>query len=167
MGYCRDPMTGRPPKPTKLRLIQGNPGKRPINDAEPVAPPEIPKPPRYLSKPARREWKRAGALLKDAGLLSNLDQVAFGRFCQLVGRLAEAEEGLAAHGMLVKSPNGYPMQSPYLSIINTTSKQLVALCAEFGMTPSARSRIRVDNSKPNDEFEEFLNSGKPGKTPSR
>jgi P27 family predicted phage terminase small subunit len=125
---------------------------------EPVVAMDLPEPPDYLSDRARVEWARAGALLKDAGLMTPLDAVAFGRFCQLVARISEAEEGLAKHGLLVKSTsnNGGPMVSPYLSIVNQCSKQLVLLCAEFGMTPSSRSRVRVDNQVPNDDFERFL-----------
>lgn len=150
---------GQKPKPTALRLIQGNPSGRPINLAEPVAPPEIPDPPSYLSARALEEWNRSAPLLKDAGLLSLLDRQAFGMMCQLVARLADAEEGLATHGMLVRSPNGYPMPSPYLGICNTTSKKLIALATEFGLTPSSRARVRVDQQPIRDEFEAYMNRG--------
>ena len=34
-GESGEDMKGRKPKPTRLKVISGNPGKRPINDSEP------------------------------------------------------------------------------------------------------------------------------------
>jgi P27 family predicted phage terminase small subunit len=147
---------GRRPVPTTLKLLRGNPSKTPINRDEPCAPAALPEPPDYLSRRALEEWTRLGALLKDSGLISNLDQIAFGCLCQLIGRLSEAEGLLAQHGLLVKGPNGYPMPSPYLTIVNSSSRQILRIAAEFGMTPSSRSRVQLDPPPADDEFEQYL-----------
>lgn len=52
------------------------------------------------------------------------------------------------YGTVVKSPSGYPIQSPYLAIANKAHEQMTKLLAEFGMTPSSRSRCMV--AKPDD-----------------
>ena len=39
---------GRKPKPTALKLLEGNPGKRPINEHEPVPPKGTVKCPTWL-----------------------------------------------------------------------------------------------------------------------
>ena len=36
---------------------------------------------------------------------------------------------------MVKSPNGYPMQSPYVAVANKQVDIMVRIAAEFGMTP--------------------------------
>ena len=157
-------MRGPKPIPTHLKLISGNPGKRRLNDAEPIAPPAIPEAPAHLSARARLEWDRSALLLKDSGLLSNLDRNIFANYCQAWGRLQEAEEGIAKTGMLVKSPSGYVMQSPFLAIINRCMAQIASYGAELGLSPSSRSRIRVTDDKPADTFQEYLAHG-PGQTP--
>ena len=39
------------------------------------------------------------------------------------------------YGTMVKSPNGYPMQSPYVAVANKQVDIMVRIAAEFGMTP--------------------------------
>ena len=49
--------TGRKPKPTALKRLEGNPGKRPLNALEPV-PPTVPlQCPRHLLPEAKKEWR--------------------------------------------------------------------------------------------------------------
>ena len=47
---------GPPPKPTRIRLLQGNPSKRPINKREPKPPDGSPRCPAWLSPEAKRTW---------------------------------------------------------------------------------------------------------------
>ena len=39
------------------------------------------------------------------------------------------------YGTMVKSPNGYPMQSPYVAVANKQVEIMGRIAAEFGMTP--------------------------------
>jgi P27 family predicted phage terminase small subunit len=60
------------------------------------------------------------------------------------------------YGTMVKSPNGFPMQSPHVAVANKQVDIMVRIASEFGMTPSSRSRIRVGDKAPEDPFEAFL-----------
>ena len=75
---------GPAPKPTALKVLQGNPGKRPLNDKEPEyeKSDELLKPPPYLSTHAKKEWKRIAPMLLNNGLLTNVDISALGAYCQ-------------------------------------------------------------------------------------
>jgi P27 family predicted phage terminase small subunit len=152
-------MRGRKPKPTHLKLVQGNPGKRALNDQEPPAPPAIPKPPSYLTKEAKREWRSLAPMLKAAGLLTNLDGNALGLLCSAIARSNEAERELAANGSIITTPSGIQRVSPWALIANKASKQVIALCVEFGMTPSARTRVKVDLKPLEDDFDRYLRGG--------
>jgi P27 family predicted phage terminase small subunit len=91
------------------------------------------------------------------GLLCKIDRAALALFCQAWERWVEAEEALKKYGVMVKSPNNFPMQSPYLAIANKAMEQMRALLAEFGMSPSSRTRISVWESVDEDpEFEALL-----------
>jgi phage terminase small subunit len=42
---------------------------------------------------------------------------------------------------MIKSPTGYPVQSPYLSTANRQVEIMVRIASEFGFTPASRSRL--------------------------
>jgi hypothetical protein len=50
-------------------------------------------------------------------------------------------EQIQKYGTMVKSPTGYPIQSPYLSIANRQAELMMRVASEFGFTPASRSRI--------------------------
>ncbi len=148
--------SGRRPAPTKLKLLRNNPGKRPLNDNEPEPDGKLLPPPDHLSDEAKREWSRAGELLATLGMDSEFDRAALAAYCQAWGRWVEAEESLKRYGVVVKSPSGYPMQSPFLAIANKAMEQMKAYLIEFGMTPASRTRVRADRPQERDPLEEFL-----------
>ena len=51
-------MAGRKPKPTALKKLEGNPGKRKLNTKEPVPAKGMPEGPKWLLPEAKEEWKR-------------------------------------------------------------------------------------------------------------
>jgi P27 family predicted phage terminase small subunit len=149
---------GRKPKPTATKKLEGNPGKRKLNDAEPRPAATKPACPKHVQGEARKEWNRVSKDLHAAGLLTKIDKAALAAYCVQWGRWVEAEESLRKHGPVVKSPTGYPMQNPHLSIANKAMTQMQKSLVEFGMTPSSRSRIAVDPTDAADELADFLNA---------
>ncbi len=147
--------TGRPPTPTRLRVIQGNPGKRKISTAEPKPKTENPKCPEQLDDEAKREWRRVIRELAAARLISKLDRAALAAYCQSWSRWIEAETKLKQHGVVVKSPNGWPIQSPYLAIANRAMAQMTTFLSEFGLSPAARTRIQVKTDE-SESFDDFV-----------
>jgi len=97
-------MRCRKPKPTAVRLMDGNPGKRGYNADEPVPPEGCPECPDHLSNAARREWHLMAATLHDMGVLTTVDRAAFAACCQACGRWVEAEERLKETPLLLKTP---------------------------------------------------------------
>src|SRR5580704_4521684 len=104
---------GRRPKPTALKVIEGNPGGRPLNPDEPK-PSGIPSCPRHLNKEARAEWHRISKELVTIGLLTSIDRAALAAYCVAYSRWIEAEHNIAKFGHVVKAPSGYPIQNPFL-----------------------------------------------------
>lgn len=140
-------MPGRKPTPTALKLVRGNPGKRPLPQDEPHPLLDVTMPD-WLSPDAAKQWPIVGKQLFDAGLLTAIDATALGLYCESFARWRHANVQVARFGTIVKTPNGYPIQSPYLAIANRAHEQMVKLLAEFGMTPSSRSRCTI--AKPDD-----------------
>lgn len=152
---------GRPPKPTHLKILSGNPGKRPLPENEPKPTPIAPKPPSWLDREAKREWKRLSRELERLGLLTAVDGTAFAAYCQAYSRWRQAEEAIRREGMVVTTESGYPMPHPAVKIAEKAMQLIRAFCTEFGLTPSARARMALPGRKDEeDPFEEYLRHGK-------
>ena len=136
-------MRGRKPKPTRLKVIEGNPGHRPINGREPRPPQSQPSCPAHLSPTAKAEWKRLAQTLNKIGILTQVDRAALAAYCQSYGRWVEAERKLAETPVLLKTPAGYVQPSPWLAIASKQLELMARFMAELGLTPSARSRLAI------------------------
>jgi len=158
-------MRGRKPKPSVIKLVTGNPGKRRGRDDEPRPEARVPPVPAHLSEPAKAEWERVSFELYRLGLLTSIDRAALAAYCQACADWAEAEAKLQEFGKVVKSPvrtktktlpdgtvvreetGGYPIQSPFLAIRNKALELMHKFMIEFGMTPSARTRVATNVAK--------------------
>ena len=132
---------GRKPKPTAVKVLEGNPGKRPLNMYEPVPEKKAPECPSWLNDEAKAEWDRLADKMVNLGTLTEMDMAAFAGYCQSYARWKEAEEFIEKHGTIVKTPSGYWQQVPQVSIAQTNLKVLLKFCSEFGLPPSSRIRM--------------------------
>ena len=148
---------GRKPKPTALKVLEGNPGHRPLNKNEPLPKGRLPRCPDWLEDDAKKEWKRLGKVLAEMGMLTNLDMMAFAGYCQAYARWKGAEEFITQHGDMVRTPNGYLQQVPQVSIAQTYLKIMNKFAEQFGLTPSSRSRIIASDGGPADAADEMEN----------
>ena len=149
---------GRKPTPTALKVLEGNPGKRKLNEAEPKPKRKAPICPKWLEDEAKKEWKRLAKKMETLGILTEVDMAAFAGYCQAYARWKEAEEFLTLHGPTVRTPSGYWQQVPQVSIANNYLKLMGKFASEFGLTPASRSRIiaSAESTESKDEMEQLL-----------
>jgi P27 family predicted phage terminase small subunit len=95
---------GPPPKPTKLKLAAGNPGKRKLNEREPQPAGKAPAQPAWLSDRAKVEWKRIVPELLTLGLLSRIDLAALAAYCQALAELEIATRTIETEGRICRMP---------------------------------------------------------------
>jgi P27 family predicted phage terminase small subunit len=136
-----------------MKVLTGNPGKRPLNMDEPHPEPVIPKCPPELGPRARAEWDRLCHPLGSLRLLTDLDRAALAAYCGAYALWAEATEAIQTYGAMVKSPTGYPIQSPYVSIANRQAEIMMRIASEFGFTPASRSRISTPSEQQRSLFD--------------
>jgi P27 family predicted phage terminase small subunit len=136
-------MRGRRPKPTRMKVLTGNPGKHSLNSREPRPEAEIPDCPVELGPVARQEWERLAIELGNLRILTQLDRAALAAYCGAYALWAEATEAIQKYGTMIKSPSGYPQQSPYVAIANRQAELMMRIASEFGFTPASRSRIAM------------------------
>lgn len=146
-------MAGRPPKPTALKLVQGNPGKRAISKAEPD--PEYLNDltaPAWLPESAADVWNEVVPHLRKANLLTHLDVPMLEQGCVAIAQFRKA--ALTAESELVKSKQveteGGGVATvgehinPWLIVQSMSFKQAMAVFQQFGMSPAARTRVAVN-----------------------
>ena len=153
---------GRKPKSTAVKVLEGNPGKRPLNMFKPTPEKIAPECPSWLNDEAKAEWNRLVDKMVELGTLTEMDMAAFAGYCQSYARWKEAEEFIEKHGTIVKTPSGYWQQVPQVSIAQTNLKLMLKFCSEFGLTPSSRSRMIAGNISQDaavDEIEFLLLEG--------
>jgi P27 family predicted phage terminase small subunit len=150
-------MAGRKPKPPALKRLAGNPGHRPLNDREPVYPDGGDmRPPRHLDRVARDEWRRVVKDLTAAGLLKTVDRSALAAYCQAYSQWVDASKRLKEQPLTLVSPNGYAYPNPLLGVQKRALELMHKFMTEFGMTPSSRSKVKVEKVEEADELDKIL-----------
>jgi P27 family predicted phage terminase small subunit len=143
-------LRGPAPKPTAIKKAEGNPGKRKLNTQEPQPVPGAPECPDHLDAVAKKEWSRLSEILLAMKVLTEADYIALGNLCQAYSTLIDAQKHLNKGGILFKTPNGYVQQNPLLGIIRAQMNIVNGLVREFGLTPSSRTRIAVEEQDTSD-----------------
>jgi len=154
-------------KPSRIKEIEGNAGKRPLPATEPKPALDARKPkcPAYLKGPGRLEWKRITPELYRLGLLTKIDHAALEAYCSAYGQFIEVEGEMArmrreyrealrerrkkpydqrklpSNGMVVMTSNGNAIMEPILSVRKQAMELMHKFLVEFGMTPASRTRV--------------------------
>jgi P27 family predicted phage terminase small subunit len=140
-------MRGRKPKPSWLKVVTGNPGKRPLNRAEPQPDGDLKEPPHWFTARQRIIWDVCIANAP-AGLLKLIDSTVLEAFVVAKSLHEDAALKIAQYGSVVRlQDSGGHTRSPYVGILNQQAAVMLKCAAEMGFTPSSRSRVKVDGGK--------------------
>lgn len=159
---------GRKPKPTHLKRIEGNRGKRPLPQNEPQPEAARPNKPRDLSGEGSRLWDAACDALEDMGVLTKADGPALRMMCETWARYFEARRIVNAYGSLTyenESDGGILIKkNPAVGIMENAERSLRSWFSEFGMTPAARSRVEkaLEDGEEDSIEALFTGEGRPG-----
>ena len=128
-------------KTLEQKILEGNPGKRPLQKTEDISSGELPLCPDWLSPEAKLEWARICEVLpnltqKDRGALEGLCS-AYDRWFRAEKKLRKSLTQNARHG---RAPR------PEVKIAHDSLNQYKAFLIELGLTP--KSRIGQTPSKP-------------------
>ncbi len=156
---------GPPPTPTSLLQLRGS-WRADLNSAEPQPEKGRPTCPSWLDDYAKTAWKRLIPQLDRMGVLTKIDGHALTILCQTWARWRKAEEFIQQHGETypVKDENGnvrYLKKFPQVSIAESCAKTLSRFMQEFGLTPSARTRLAAPQPQDsvNDDKRRYLKIG--------
>jgi P27 family predicted phage terminase small subunit len=133
---------GPAPKPTALKKLAGNPGKRRLNEREPAPTVGRPEMPRWLKGKAVTEWLHVAPILEQMGVLTQADQIGLALLADAVADYVELREKDKRR----KGSNG--------TAVRQARADVLKLCREFGLTPSSRTSLQV---APQDSGDDWLN----------
>lgn len=156
-------MKGRLPTPTAIKRLRGNPGRRPIDDAEPH--PELfehfPRPPKELNEDGRAFWMREGRQFWQSGCLTRSDVAAFTALCRTYARYINFHREVERTGYVLRGRFNDPVISPFEKLLERAHQELIEGLREFGGTPVSRVRVKAagQGDAGEDKFEAFLRRG--------
>ena len=155
-------LPGRKPIPTETKRRAGNPGRYPLNDAEPVPEKGAPPVPEFLSDEAKQEWEYLCEQLDKAGILAQSDRAVMATYCDAwaqyikeyrrveeMGSLLISTKEVRDKGGNVLRTTRTPYINPSMAVKSMCWKHLLQCAAVLGLEPSTRSRIRRLPTKTN------------------
>lgn len=135
-------MAGRKPLPTKLKLLRGNPGKRPLNPNEPQPDPEMPLKPTNMGEIASAKWDEMAPKLHRIGILTEIDGDALEAYCDAYEKMTLSRANMEMYGVTMGDK-----KHPAFQVWSDSLKLMKSFLTEFGMTPSSRSRLSASKKE--------------------
>jgi P27 family predicted phage terminase small subunit len=140
-------MSGPRPKPSGLRLIEGTDkrgraGKKLDLSKEPVAPDGELVCPYELNDEKQEIWDRTVRDLETMGVASPADANQVAAYVEAVHLHRRASIALADQGLLVQGDKVRVMNK-LIQIQRESAATMLRFAQEFGLTPSARTRVEV------------------------
>ncbi|MEK4088242.1 MULTISPECIES: phage terminase small subunit P27 family [unclassified Bacillus (in: firmicutes)] len=154
----------RPAKSATLQLIQGNPNKKNTEELAARAEHEKKlkmrsdniKPPTWLDKVGKKEFKRVAALLAEVEIITEADISMLAAYCNAysqyisISKVIE-EDGIMVHtegedeeGNLIKLIGE---EHPLLKRQKNYYDQMKSAANDFGLTPSARAKLAITRTQ--------------------
>lgn len=154
-------MKGRKPTPSHLKLVRGNPGKRAFTKGEPKPRRERPSAPSHMSDKARETWGYVSGILDRMGVLTEADAIALEMLCEayadyLAARKAITDFGSNYYETVSESGSVMHRAHPAVAVVQDADRRIKAWLAEFGKTPSSRSRVKGNGEKEEDPADRFF-----------
>lgn len=152
---------GPAPKPTAIKQLQGTYRADRAPDNEPAPEQGVPQPPRWLSRKAKVAWRELAAELDAMQVLTLADRAAMVMLCDAYADYRELRELVQEHGRGYSFYNAQGSKvfraRPEVAMANERWSQIHKMLKEFGLTPSARTRVEaIGGGKEEDPYQAYL-----------
>ena len=124
--------------------------------------------PSDLDDVGAKKWAALVCDSKWAALVGSINQDLLTEYCRLHARKAKADAKVAEHGELVASPNGFPVQSPWLAIANKCRADMMAIHkhvfsagASASVGKKAQANVDAVTAARGTEWDNLLTPGAP------
>jgi P27 family predicted phage terminase small subunit len=155
-------MKGRKPTPPPLKLLNGNPGKRPI-EQEPESPllPADDSPPEWLHPDAQGFYREIVGLVNSMKVGTEADRLGIVALAQSLAEVKIAHEQMNRYGRVIKDKSGGATRNPYAVHAAQFIGFVRQFITEYGLTPCSRARlIAKAEGGEEDPFSKYMSGGK-------
>lgn len=154
---------GRNAKPLQLHLLEGNKNRLTKKEIEKrqeleksiVFKDDNIKPPSWLNKEARKQFKRVVDEFKSNDLLKNVDVHSIALFCDAYADYIECSRLIQEEGLMVeytnKAAETNKVPHPLLTKKKQLFEQMQKFMSEFGLSPIARARLTIPRDDGDDK----------------
>ena len=160
--------SGRRPKPTALKVLEGRRGHRALNEHEPKPEAGAPECPGWLHKTARELWGWIVPQLEQMGVIGRCDVVDLVALCQAWARWRQAEDEIDEFGITYETlttlndkgevvqpddPRAQRMvrtvkENPACKVADRERRACTAAASRLGLTPTMRGKIVAHTPEP-------------------
>lgn len=135
---------GRPRKPDALKKLEGNPGKRPLNESAPKFAEDGITCPDWLDADAKAEWRWVYQELSAVpGLFTRVDRAVLAGYCANWSLAKAAQAKIDQLGVTV-IVGGMIKKNPACAVYAQAWAGMLRFAVELGITPVSRSRVTVN-----------------------
>jgi len=154
-------MAGRRPLPTAAKVLKGTFRKDRANPQEPKPPTGRMCEPDWLKGQALWAWRQLSQMLGEQGMkvLTRADRHALMLLCDAYREYREARALVEKEGQVVTvftQTGTRPMAHPAVAISSDAWRRVRLMLVEFGLTPSARSKVKAEEPVAKDPLQELL-----------
>lgn len=161
-------MRGRKPTPTVIKMVKGNPGRRPLPEFEPQFESNIPKCPFKLDKIGQETWDRKAEMLYGAGVLTDADWETLAIYCRVWSQIVllsaeiQTSEDYLTYEIKIDKKTGEEFKSnaktnPLCLRLESLYSEYRSYSALFGLDPANRGKIKT--GKRNEKAKDKIFSG--------
>ena len=144
-------LRGFPPKPSVIEIAEGCPGKRKLNAREPkpreLSAVDLKQIPPAFNEREVRWWKYYAKMMSPMRVLTEADRTALATLATASAEREENDEQLRKSGTIYRVPGGAVRISPLFKVGMALRDRELKLLREFGLTPSARTRVQTVNAE--------------------
>ena len=143
---------GRKPTPSHLKVVRGTDRADRRNDAEPKLDRSRPSAPETMSDRGREAWGYVVGILDRMGIMTEADAMAVELLCEARSDWLSARDEIAASGgETYTTEAGLIKAHPAVAMRNDAARRMQSLLAEFGMSPSSRSKVAAKGEDDKDD----------------
>jgi P27 family predicted phage terminase small subunit len=169
-------MAGRKPLPDAVKQLRGT--DQPVRMSKSVTKltVQIPEPPEYLSERAKEAYWQLASVLHTMRIITIADKTALELLCESYATYRECYEFVQKNSRTYETYSTYPVRNaegmvtgheqvegsvmyrprPEVAMMNEAWKQVRSMLAEFGLTPSSRSKVSAMGENEEDPFDKFM-----------
>lgn len=138
-------MRGRKPTPSRLHELRGDPGKRHRSrdgEPRPNVLEKVGPVPSHLNDLAKAEYRRIMKEQVGLRMITPSDRASMAAYCSAYATYIESDERLKTEPWTTTTARGGSRPNPLFKIRDDALKLMNKFASEFGLTPSARARVK-------------------------